>query len=189
MSTAKKSANPSFTTGETVVYPAHGVGQITAIEDQEVAGFKLQVFVVYFAKEKLTLRVPMGKAAAMRKLSGSETVDQAIEVLGGRPRPKRGMWNRRATEYQEKIATGKLIPIAEVVRDLYRGPNQEDASFSERRIYETGIDFMARELASIKGMTEAESLKLIEQELAKSPRTASDVKAAEDDAEGEADAA
>ncbi len=191
MTTAKKTAQASFTAGEKVVYPAHGVGQITAIEDQEVAGFKLQVFVVYFDQGKLTLRVPLAKAASagMRKLSDSATVQQAFETLGGRPLPKRGIWNRRATEYQEKISSGRLAAVAEVVRDLYRSPDQEEASYSERQIYESAIEFLVKEVAAVKGMTETETLKAIEQELAKVPRVVSAIKSAKTADESKPDAA
>jgi len=94
-----------FKTNEFVVYPAHGVGQILAIEDQEIAGAKLELFVINFMKDKMTLRVPTAKVAnvGMRKLSEPALVKKALETLKGRARVKRTMWSRRAQEYESKI--------------------------------------------------------------------------------------
>src|SRR4051812_44580036 len=119
MTTAKK-ATLAFKTGEAVVYPARGMGLITAIEEQEVAGFKLQVFVIFFEKDKLTVRVPIAKVASagMRKIAEPALVEKALVVLAGRARVKRGMWSRRGQEYDAKIKSGDLIAVAEVVRDL-----------------------------------------------------------------------
>jgi CarD family transcriptional regulator len=164
---------PQFKTGETVVYPAHGVGRIAAVEQQEIAGCKLQLFVVFFAKDKLTVRVPTAKAAAigMRKLADPILVQQALEVLTGRARVNRAMWSRRATEYQAKINSGDLIAVTEVVRDLYRAPNQPEASYSERGLYESALNTLMGEISAVNNITETEAIKLIEQSLAKSPRS------------------
>ena len=150
MSTAKKAVvRQGFKTGEHVVYPSHGVGQITAIEEQEVAGFKLELFVVSFAKDKMTLRVPTAKAASvgLRKLADAESVAKALTTLTGRARVKRTMWSRRAQEYEAKINSGDLVAIAEVVRDLYRSEAQPEQSYSERQLYEAALDRMTREIA------------------------------------------
>ena len=111
-----------FKTGEFIIYPAHGLGKIVSIEEQEIAGFKLELFVVSFLKEKMTLRVPTAKIAqvGMRKLSDADTIQQALDVLTGRARVKRTMWSRRAQEYEAKINSGDIIAVSEVVRDLYR---------------------------------------------------------------------
>ena len=161
----------TFQIGEKVVYPAHGVGVITAIEEQEVAGFKLDLLVITFDKDKLTLRVPVAKAkgSGLRKLSDPAVAKQAIEILSGKARAKRGMWNRRAIELQERIGTGQLTAIAEVLRDLNRGPEQDEASYSERQIFEGALDFMIREIAAVNQLTDTEAQKLIEQSLAKAP--------------------
>ncbi len=161
-----------FKAGDYIVYPAHGVGQIAAIEEQEVAGFKLELFVVDFVKDKMTLKVPMPKvlAGAIRKLSSPESVKKALETLTGRARIKRTMWSRRAQEYEAKINSGDLVTIAEVVRDLYRSEVQPEQSYSERQLYEAAVDRMAREVAVIQKLTDAESLKVIEQYLQRGPR-------------------
>jgi CarD family transcriptional regulator len=173
MTTAKKTAQrQGFKTGEAIVYPAHGVGRITAIEEQEIAGFKLELFVVSFEKDKMVLRVPTAKAASvgMRKLAEPELVQKALTTLSGRARIKRTMWSRRAQEYEAKINSGDLIAVAEVVRDLYRSEAQPEQSYSERQLYESALDRVVREISSVNKITETEALKLIEQSLAKSPR-------------------
>jgi CarD family transcriptional regulator len=175
MTTAKKSVTrQGFRTGEFIVYPAHGVGQITAIEEQEVAGFKLELFVVSFSKDKMTLRVPVAKVTSvgMRKLSEEPVVTKALETLTGRARVKRTMWSRRAQEYEAKINSGDLIAISEVVRDLYRSEAQPEQSYSERQLYEAALDRMVREIAAVQDVTDTEALKVIEGQLAKSPRRA-----------------
>ena len=175
MTTAKKNAQRlGFKTGEAIVYPAHGVGRITAVEEQEIAGFKLELFVVAFEKDKMVLRVPTAKASAvgMRKLAEPVLVAKALDVLTGRARVKRTMWSRRAQEYEAKINSGDLIAVAEVVRDLYRSDAQPEQSYSERQLYEAALDRIMREIAAVNRITETEALKLIEQSLAKSPRRA-----------------
>lgn len=190
MSIAKKAVvRLGFKTGEFVVYPSHGVGQITAIEEQEVAGFKLELFVVSFAKDKMTLRVPTAKAASvgLRKLADGEIVGKALNTLTGRARIKRTMWSRRAQEYEAKINSGDLVAIAEVVRDLYRSEAQPEQSYSERQLYEAAIDRMTREIAAVDEITETEALKKIETQLAKSPRRTAKGEAAEAEADSEGD--
>jgi CarD family transcriptional regulator len=173
MSIAKKTAQrQGFKTGEAIVYPAHGVGRITAIEEQEIAGFKLELFVVAFEKDKTVLRVPTAKAitVGMRKLAEPKLITRSLEVLTGRARVKRTMWSRRAQEYEAKINSGDLIAVAEVVRDLYRSEAQPEQSYSERQLYEAALDRVVREISTVNRITETEALKLIEQSLAKSPR-------------------
>lgn len=190
MSTVIKKAvvRQGFKTGEFVVYPSHGVGQITAIEEQEVAGFKLELFVVSFSKDKMTLRVPTAKAASvgLRKLADADSVAKALTTLTGRARVKRTMWSRRAQEYEAKINSGDLVAIAEVVRDLYRSEAQPEQSYSERQLYEAALDRMTREIAVVDDITETEALKKIEGQLAKSPRRPAKGEAAEA-AEADAD--
>lgn len=176
-----------FKTNEFVVYPAHGVGQILSIEEQEIAGAKLELFVINFIKDKMTLRVPTAKVAqvGMRKLSEPALVKKALETLKGRARIKRTMWSRRAQEYEAKINSGDIVAIAEVVRDLYRSESQPEQSYSERQLYEAALDRLSREIAVVQHVTETEAVKEIEASLAKSPRRGA-VKA-EADAEGDAD--
>ena len=186
--TAKKTTQrQGFKTNEFIVYPAHGVGQILAIEEQEVAGAKLELFVITFDRDRMTLRVPVPKAkkSGLRKLSSRGIMDTALSTLRGRAKVKRAMWSRRAQEYEAKINSGDLIQIAEVVRDLYRSDAQPEQSYSERQLYEAALDRLVREVAAVNASTENEALKLIEQQLAKSPKRS---KAAEVEAETESDA-
>ncbi|MBR0809999.1 MULTISPECIES: CarD family transcriptional regulator [Bradyrhizobium] len=182
-----------FKANEFVVYPAHGVGQILAIEEQEIAGAKLELFVINFIKDKMTLRVPTAKVAnvGMRKLSDPVLVKKALETLKGRARVKRTMWSRRAQEYEAKINSGDIVAIAEVVRDLYRSESQPEQSYSERQLYEAALDRLSREIAVVQHSTETEAVKEIESQLAKSPRRNAKAEAAEGeadtDAEGDAD--
>ena len=181
-----------FKTNEFVVYPAHGVGQILAIEEQEIAGAKLELFVINFIKDKMTLRVPTAKVAnvGMRKLSDPTLVKKALETLKGRARVKRTMWSRRAQEYEAKINSGDIVAIAEVVRDLYRSESQPEQSYSERQLYEAALDRLSREIAVVQHSTETEAVKEIETQLAKSPRRGAKTEAdavAEGDAEAEGD--
>ena len=178
-----------FKTNEFVVYPAHGVGQILAIEEQEIAGAKLELFVINFMKDKMTLRVPTAKVAnvGMRKLSEPALVKRALETLKGRARVKRTMWSRRAQEYEAKINSGDIVAIAEVVRDLYRSESQPEQSYSERQLYEAALDRLSREIAVVQHGTETEAVKEIEGQLAKSPRRGAKAET-EVEADGDADA-
>src|SRR6202158_5255072 len=177
-----------FKTNEFVVYPAHGVGQILAIEEQEIAGARLELFVINFMKDKMTLRVPTAKVAnvGMRKLSEPALVKRALETLKGRARVKRTMWSRRAQEYEAKINSGDIVAIAEVVRDLYRSESQPEQSYSERQLYEAALDRLSREIAVVQHVTETEAVKEVEGQLAKSPRRGAKAET-EVEADGEGD--
>lgn len=155
----KTTQRQGFKTNEFIVYPAHGVGQILAIEEQEVAGCKLELFVINFVKDKMTLRVPTAKIAAvgMRKLAEGPIVRRALETLKGRARVKRTMWSRRAQEYEAKINSGDPLAVAEVIRDLHRKVGQPDQSFSERQIFEAAMDRLAAELAALERIDKAEA--------------------------------
>jgi CarD family transcriptional regulator len=161
-----------FKTNEFIVYPAHGVGRIIGIEEQEIAGMALELFVINFDKEKLTLRVPTGKlqSVGMRKLADDGIVKKAMEILRGRARVKRTMWSRRAQEYVAKINSGDLVSIAEVVRDLYRSEAQPEQSYSERQLYEDALDRMAREIAAVEKLDERGAVQRITDVLSKSAR-------------------
>jgi CarD family transcriptional regulator len=209
-STAKRSSEPvasapaaepkkpaaikhDFKLHEYVVYPAHGVGQIIAIEEQEIAGMSLELFVITFEKDKMTLRVPTSKVDSMRKLAEDNIVDKAMSTLKGRARVKRTMWSRRAQEYENKINSGDLIAISEVVRDLYRSESQPEQSYSERQLYEAALDRMARELAAVAEIDERQATQRIVEVLSKSAkgrRLAEEEKAASEAAKnGDAEAA
>jgi CarD family transcriptional regulator len=158
-----------FKAGDFIVYPTHGVGRIQSVDEQEVAGTKLELFVIAFDKDKMILRVPTAKAKAigMRKLSSPDVVANALNTLRGRARIKRTMWSRRAQEYEAKINSGDLISIAEVVRDLHRAGGQPEQSYSERQLYEAALARMAREVAAIERIEEQDAVKRVETALIK----------------------
>jgi CarD family transcriptional regulator len=158
-----------FKANDHVVYPTHGVGRITRVEEQDVAGSRLELFVITFEKDKMTLRVPTAKAKAvgMRKLSSPDIVATALNTLKGRARIKRTMWSRRAQEYEAKINSGDLVSIAEVVRDLHRASGQPEQSYSERQLYEAALARMAREVAAVERIDEQAAVKRVETQLLK----------------------
>lgn len=154
-----------FNPGDFVVYPTHGVGKVLSIETQEIAGHELQLFVISFVRERMTLRVPTSKVetSGLRKLSSPKIMDSALTTLQGRARVKRTMWSRRAQEYEAKINSGDPISIAEVVRDLHRDTSQPEQSFSERQIYESAIDRLARELAAVENIDKDKATEKLEE--------------------------
>lgn len=156
-----KSKKLDFSPDEFVVYPAHGVGQVVSIEEQEVAGIMLELFVITFAKDKMTLRVPTNKATyiGMRALSSPDVIIAAMKTLKGKAKVKRAMWSRRAQEYEQKINSGDLIAIAEVVRDLHRTDDQREQSYSERQLYEAALERLTREVAAVSGGDELAAAK------------------------------
>ncbi len=159
-----KAAKSEFRPNDFVVYPAHGVGKIVSIEKQEVAGFELELFVISFEKDKMTLRVPTNKATevGMRSLSSPDVVSKAMTTLKGKAKVKRAMWSRRAQEYEQKINSGDLIAIAEVVRDLHRADDQREQSYSERQLYEAALERLTREVAAVSGSEESEAQKKVD---------------------------
>lgn len=160
---SKSKSNALFSPNEYVVYPSHGVGKVVSIEEQEIAGFMLEMFVISFEKDKMTLRVPTAKAESvgMRPLSSPDVVEHAMRTLKGRARVKRAMWSRRAQEYEQKINSGDLIMIAEVVRDLHRNDDQREQSYSERQLYEAALERLTREVTAVDGGDEDAAQKKI----------------------------
>jgi CarD family transcriptional regulator len=158
-----------FSLGDHVVYPAHGVGTVVGVETQEVAGLNLEVYVITFEHEKMMLRVPTKKAksAGLRALAAGTVLSQALTTLKGRARVKRTMWSRRAQEYDAKINSGDLVSIAEVVRDLHRAENQPEQSYSERQLYESALDRMAREVAAIEQIDRDTAIGILNKSLQK----------------------
>jgi CarD family transcriptional regulator len=159
-----KDKKTDFRPNDFVVYPAHGVGRIVSIEEQEIAGLKLELFVISFEKDKMTLRVPTSRASqvGMRSLSTPDVVSKAMATLKGKAKVKRAMWSRRAQEYEQKINSGDLVSIAEVVRDLHRADDQREQSYSERQLYEAALERLTREVAAVSGTDEAMAAKKVD---------------------------
>ncbi|MDA8708783.1 CarD family transcriptional regulator [Hellea sp.] len=175
-----------FKTGQYIVYPAHGVGKVTGIEQDIIAGFDIETYVVHFEQDKMTLRVPTEKAAnsGMRALSNELILKDSFTTLKGRARIKRTMWSRRAQEYEAKINSGDLILVSEVVRDLHRTDAQPEQSYSERQLYERATDRMVREVAAIKKVDRGAALEEVLETLTRA-RTRQAAKAAKEAEEAE----
>ncbi len=154
-----------FGAADYVVYPTHGVGRVMGVEKQEISGHILELIIIKFEKDRMTLRVPVGKAQAsgLRKLSSRKMMDTALATLKGRSRVKRTMWSRRAQEYEAKINSGDPVSIAEVVRDLHRNPDQPDQSYSERQMYQAALDRLVRELAAVEKIDETAAAHKLEE--------------------------
>ena len=151
-----KSKQAEYSAGDFVVYPTHGVGKVLGVEKQEISGITLDLIIIRFDKDRMTLRVPVEKAemSGLRKLSTKKVMDAALQTLKGRSRVKRTMWSRRAQEYEAKINSGDPVSIAEVVRDLHRNADQPDQSYSERQMYQAALDRLAREVAALERIDE-----------------------------------
>lgn len=160
----KSLKNLEFSAGDYVVYPTHGVGQVTGVEEREIAGQDLQLFIINFEKERMILRVPIDKVkdSGLRKLSSEKTIEMALKTLKGRVRIKRTMWSRRAQEYEAKINSGDPIAIAEVVRDLHRNADQPEQSYSERQMYQAALERLAREYAACEDLDHDTAVEMME---------------------------
>ena len=156
--------NDNFIKGDYVVYPAHGVGMIEGIETQTIAGMDIKLYAINFKKDRMRLKIPVMKAkdSGLRKLCTSSRMKDAIEVLKGKSRVRRTMWSRRAQEYETKINSGDPMAIAEVLRDLKRNCANEEQSYSERQIYESALERLAREMAAVKDITEEKAIEKLE---------------------------
>ena len=156
-------ADDAFDVGDYVVYPKHGVGRVIELQSEEIAGMQLDLYVLRFEKERMTLRVPVNKVESigMRKRSSDKTLKEAMETLKGKPKVKRTMWSRRAQEYEAKINSGEIVLIAEVTRDLFRPDDQPEQSYSERQIFEAASSRLARELAAMEKTDEPAALEKI----------------------------
>ena len=160
----KSLKNLEFSAGDYVVYPTHGVGQVTGVEEREIAGQDLELFIINFEKERMILRVPIDKVedSGLRKLSSEKTIEMALKTLKGRVRIKRTMWSRRAQEYEAKINSGDPIAIAEVVRDLHRNADQPEQSYSERQMYQAALERLAREYAACEDLDHDTAVEMME---------------------------
>jgi CarD family transcriptional regulator len=159
----------SFKPDDYVVYPTHGVGKVMSIEHNEIAGHFIELVVISFEHEKMILRVPTYKikSSGMRHLANDDVLNEALTTLKGRARVKRTMWSRRAQEYENKINSGDLISLAEVIRDLHKGNENTEQSYSERQLYETACERLAREIAIANNLNKEEANAMIKDFLAK----------------------
>ena len=144
--------NNDFKVGEIVVYPKHGVGEITRIESMKLSNIKSKFYVVKMEQAKLTIRVPLEKKqeVGLRKISSKKNIDQIYNILKSKPKIRRIMWSRRAQEYDTKIYSGDPLKIAEVIRDLFRKDSQPEQSYSERQMFQMALERLAREVAAVE---------------------------------------
>jgi len=153
-----------YSVGDFIVYPSHGVGEINDIQTFEIAEEKLEMYNVIFDKEKMTLKIPTIKAKeiGIRKVSSRNEMKKTLEILKGKAKIRRTMWSRRAQEYEAKINSGILTELTEVVRDLFRNSNQPEQSYSERQLYESARDRLAREVAVVEKTDDDNAVEKIE---------------------------
>ena len=161
---AQKKVKLQYSVGDFIVYPSHGVGEITAIQTFEIAEEKLEMYNVIFDKEKMTLKIPTIKAKeiGIRKVSSRNEMKKTLEILKTKAKIRRTMWSRRAQEYEAKINSGILTELTEVVRDLFRNSNQPEQSYSERQLYESARDRLAREVAVVEKTDDIKAVEKIE---------------------------
>lgn len=152
-----------FETGTNVVYPAHGVGKVTGVETQTISNMEFTAYVVSFERDKMTLRIPINRAkdAGLRSLCTQRDLDRVRRTLKGRAKTSRGMWSRRAKEYESKINSGNIVSLAEVVRDLHKNVDDPDRSYSERVIYENALDRLAGEVSAIESIDITNAVELL----------------------------
>ena len=156
--------NKTFSQGETVVYPTHGVGIIKAVESQEISGFKLDVYVISFDEDRMTLRLPVAKAATsgLRTLCSKEELNKALNALKTPGKTHKIAWAKKMQEFEGKINSGEPKAIAEVVRDLHKSTSQPDPSYSEKQLFKEALTRLAREVAAIEKVGEDDAVGKIE---------------------------
>ena len=159
-----KKVQLDYSIGDYIVYPSHGVGEVTSIQKYEIAEEKLEMYNVIFEKEKMTLKIPTEKAKeiGIRKVSSKANLKKTLEILNGKAKIRRTMWSRRAQEYESKINSGNLNELTEVVRDLFRNSSQPEQSYSERQLYESARDRLAREVAVVEKTDDEKAVEKIE---------------------------
>lgn len=157
--TVNTGSKAAFAPGEMVVYPGHGVGKVTEIETQRIGEHSVEVFVISFVTDRMTLRVPIQKAktSGLRSISTKRVMHTALAKLTEPASQKKGMWNRRAVEYTAKINSGDPLALAEVVRDLRRSAGERERSHSERLLYEQALGRLTHEFAAVE-CTEVEAM-------------------------------
>ena len=133
-----------------VVYPKHGVGKITAIEKAKIGGIEIQFYKIFIEKEKLTLTVPINQQSKLRHISSINQINKCVSILKTKPKIKRTMWSRRAQEYDQKINSGKIYELAEVVKDLNKNTDIiADQSYSERQLFEKAYERLKSEFEAV----------------------------------------
>ena len=153
-----------------VIYPKHGIGQIVAVEKDTIAGIEIHFYKIEITKDKLVLTIPTNQQNHLRPLSSINQINKAISILKGKAKVKRTMWSRRAQEYEQKINSGEIYQIAEVVRDLNKNTDMPvDQSYSERQLFEKAFERLLGEVTVVLGSTEEEAKDKLNKALGKKP--------------------
>jgi len=149
-----------------VVYPKHGVGQITEFKKINIGGIDVETYIIKFEKDRANGMVPVNKQSHLRALSTINQVNKSISILKSKPKIKRSMWSRRAQEYEAKISSGKIYELAEVVRDLNKGDDiMIDQSYSERQLFEKAYDRIISEFQIVLNLSKEDTLKKLDKAL------------------------
>ncbi len=160
--TAKKEYKPK----DYIVYPKHGVGQILSISSKTIGGIEVQCYDIKFEKDKAIGLLPINKQNNLRPLSTINQVNKSISILKSKPKIKRSMWSRRAQEYEQKITSGKIYELAEVVRDLNKGDDlMVDQSYSERQLFEKAYERILSEFQIVMGISLEDTQKKLDKAL------------------------
>ena len=159
----------SFSEGDWIIYPKHGLGKTLGFEKQVFSESEVEFIVVYFENEKMTLRIPINKAdeLGVRSISDESAMKVALAALRGKTKIRRTMWAKREKDYKDKLNKGDMTSIAEVLRDLYRGAEDPEQSYSERQLYELALDRFIRELGVIKEIDMDDAKRKVEDNLQK----------------------
>ncbi len=168
--------NDNFKKGDYVVYPAHGVGMIEGIETAKIGGVDVKLYAITFEKDRMRLKIPVFKAktSGLRRLCTTSRMKDALKTLQGKARIRRTMWSRRAQEYEMKINSGDPIAIAEVLRDLKRSNDDNEQSYSERQIYQSALERLAREVAAVEKIAEDKAVAKLEKLMGNSMKKAAE---------------
>jgi CarD family transcriptional regulator len=153
-----------------VVYPKHGVGKITAIEKANIGQIEIQFYKIFVEKEKLTLTVPINQQSNLRSISSVNQINKCISILKSKPKIKRTMWSRRAQEYDQKINSGKIYELAEVVKDLNKNTDIiADQSYSERQLFEKAYERLKSEFEAVLNISQDDVQKKMDKALGRTP--------------------
>ena len=164
--TKQETEKKQYKVKEYVVYPKHGVGQITEIKKINIGGIDVETYILNFEKDKASGMVPVNKQSYLRPLATINQVNKCISILKGKPKIKRSMWSRRAQEYESKISSGKIYDLAEVVRDLNKGDDlMIDQSYSERQLFEKAYDRLLSEFQIVMNSNLEDTQKKIDKAL------------------------
>ena len=163
-----------FKERDAVVYPRHGVGQVVKIETATINNKKIKLLAVSFEGDRMIMRIPFDRASetGLRPIASRGVMNKVMTILAGKARVRRTMWSRRAQEYTNKIQSGDVIAIGEVVRELWRDPAQPEQSFSERQMYQHALSRLAREYGAVYKISEEAAVVRLEAVMQKSPKTA-----------------